>query len=317
MMATDLDAHIDDYLALRRGLGFRLETAGSVLAAFARYAEQVGHRGPVTVELAVDWAQTTRSHDPAAAARRLAVVRQFARQRAAIDPATEIPPDGLLGGVARRRPQPHIYSDAEIATLLTQLRGLTPCGGLRPATYVTMFSLLVSTGLRLSEACHLHRDDVDLDAGVLTVRETKFCKSRLVPLHPTSTRALGNYATDRDSRHDVATSPMFFRTERSAHLKTDTVGRTFRRLRDRLGWSGQGRTHRPRIHDLRHTFAVRRLLSWTAAGVDVESKILALSTYLGHTKPSHTYWYLTATPELMAVTAGRFEHFVEPQEDGA
>ena len=310
-MMTDLQAHIDDYLNFRRGLGFRLDTQGALLAEFARYAEQVGHRGPVTTDLAVRWAQTTRSDDPAAAARRLAVVRQFARHRAAVDPATEVPPVGLLGEVPRRRPQPHIYSDAEIATLLGHARRLTPRGGLRPATYVTLFSLLVSTGLRLSEACRLQRGDVDLAAGMLTVRETKFCKSRLVPLHPTATRALGRYATERDTRPEVVVSSAFFHTDRSPVLLTDTVGRTFRRLRDRLGWTGQGRARRPRVHDLRHTFAVRRLLAWTAAGVDVESKILALSTYLGHTKPSETYWYLTATPELMAVTAGRFERFVQ------
>lgn len=311
MTRTDLQAQIDDYLAVRRGLGFRLDVQGTLLVGFARYAEQVGHRGPVTTDLAVRWAQTTRSDDPAAAARRLAVVRQFARHRAAVDPATEVPPVGLLGGVPRRRPQPHIYSHAEIATLLDHARRLTPRGGLRPATYVTLFSLLVSTGLRLSEACRLQRGDVDLDAGMLTVRETKFCKSRLVPLHPTATRALGRYATERDTRPEVVVSSVFFHTDRSPVLLTDTVGRTFRRLRDRLGWTGQGRARRPRVHDLRHTFAVRRLLAWTAAGVDVESRILALSTYLGHAKPSETYWYLTATPELMAVTAGRFERFVQ------
>jgi integrase len=317
MTRTELRAQIDDYLALRHGLGFQLDTQGALLAEFARHAEQVSHRGPVTVDLAVRWAQTTRSHDPVAGARRLMIVRQFARHQAALDPATEIPPDGLLGGVPRRRPQPHIYSDDEIAALLTYARRLTPRGGLRPATYVTMFSLLVSTGLRLSEACRLQRDDVDLDTGVLTVRQTKFCKSRLVPLHPTATRALRLYATERDTSHDVVTSAPFFRTDRSEQMKTDSVSRTFRRLRDRLGWTGQGRARRPRVHDLRHTFAVRRLLAWVTAGVDVEAKILALSTYLGHTKPSHTYWYLTATPELMAVTAGRFESFVEPQEGGA
>jgi integrase len=314
MMSRDLQAQIDDYLAVRRGLGFQLGTQGALLAGFARYAEQVDHRGPVTTDLAVRWASTTRSDDPSAPARRLAVVRQFARHRAAVDPATEVPPIGLLGGVPRRRPQPHIYSDAEIDALLAHARRLTPRGGLRPATYVALFSLLVSTGLRLSEACRLQRDDVDLDAGMLTVRETKFCKSRLVPLHPTTTRALGRYATDRDLRSEAVVSSAFFHPDRSPVLLTDTVGRTFRRLRDRLGWTSQGRARLPRVHDLRHTFAVRRLLAWTTTGDDVESKILALSTYLGHTKPSHTYWYLTATPELMAVAADRFERHV--QEDG-
>ncbi|MPZ89649.1 MAG: tyrosine-type recombinase/integrase [Nitriliruptorales bacterium] len=318
MTPSSLQAQIDDYLALRRGLGFQLDTPGTLLAEFARYAEGVGHHGPVTTDLAVRWALTTRSDDPAQAGRRLAAVRQFARHRAAFDPATEIPAVGLLAAVPRRRSQPHIYNDAEIAALLGQARLLLPHGGLRPATYVALFSLLASTGLRLSEACRLERDDVDLADGILTVREGKFRKSRLVPLHPTATRALTIYTTDRDSRPGALRSRGFFRTDRAPALMSDTVQKTFSRLRQRLGWTAEGRARRPRIHDLRHTFAVRRLLAWCIDGADVDRKVLALSTYLGHAKPSDTYWYLTAVPELMAVTTGCFEHFArQPQENRA
>jgi integrase len=173
---------VEEYLSVRRGLGFALETPAYLLRDFARYADTVGHRGPLTTELAVRWSLASRSNNPARAVRRLAAVRQFARYRALLDPATEVPPPGLLGRLPRR-PQPHIYSDDELAALLHQASLLRPRGGLRPLTYVAFFSLLACTGLRLSEACQLAVEDVDLSAGVLTVREGKFRKARLVPLH--------------------------------------------------------------------------------------------------------------------------------------
>jgi integrase len=312
MTSQTLLLKVEDYLAVRRGLGFELKSAEKDLRQFVRYADRVGHQGPLTIDLAVAWARWSRSADPAQAAKRLVAVRAFARYLTALDPATEVPPIGLLGPLPRRR-QPHIYSDTEIAALLARSSRLLPRRGLRPRTYVTLFSLLVSTGLRLSEACRLQLDDVDLADGVITVRQGKFRKARLVPLHPTMTQALNCYATERD----VALSGCFFRTDHAPALKPDTVQKTFSRLRTRLGWTAQGRARLPRVHDLRHTFAVRRLLRWHAAGVDLDRKMLALSTYLGHAKPSHTYWYLEAVPELMAITAERFEHFARQPLKGA
>ena len=300
---------VDEYLNARRGLGFRLETQEGYLRDFARHAERIGHSGPVTIELAVRWALSSRSANPAQAARRLTIVRQFARYRALVDPATEVPPVGLLGPDSRRRSTPHIYTDAEIAALLQQARCLLPRHGLLPATYVAYFALLASTGLRLSEACRLTTDDADLDNGILTIRETKFRKSRLVPLHPTTARALRRYADRRDACLAAPRSEYFFRTEQSPRLTLAGVESTFRRLRRRLGWTAQGRTRQPRIHDLRHTFVVRRLLRWHQEGADVDRKILALATYLGHTGVAHTYWYCTAVPELLATTGQRFERF--------
>jgi integrase len=156
---------------------------------------------------------------------------------------------------------------------------------------VTLFSLLAATGLRLSEACRLDVGDVDLTGGVLTIRATKFRKSRLVPLHPTATLALSRYASDRDGYPNPGPSSSFFRTERKPALTADTVERTVSRLRQRLGWTAPGRARRPVIHDLRHTFAVRRLVRFCEDGTDVERKILALATYLGHARVRHTYWY--------------------------
>ncbi|MGH7574490.1 MAG: tyrosine-type recombinase/integrase [Longimicrobiales bacterium] len=316
MTTPNLLKSVEEYLAFRRGLGFSLEHQRWLLLEFARYADRVGHQGPITVDLATRWA-LSRSDEPAQAERRLSAIRSFARHRALFDPATEVPPIGVLGRVSRRRKPPHIYTHAEITALLHEASLLLPRGGLRPRTYVTLLSLLASTGLRLSEACHLTHGDVDLTAGVLTVRESKFRKSRLVPLHATTTQALTCYAKHRRAYRDAPKAGSFFRTDRAPALTRWAVFRTFGRLRMRLGWTAHGRACRPRIHDLRHTFAVRRLVSWYEAGVDVDQKILALATYLGHAMPSYTYWYVSAVPELMALTSQRFEHFAGPKVESA
>ena len=247
---------VDEYLTVRRGLGFNLETPEWLLRDFASYADRIRHSGPLTIELAVQWAQSSRSSNPAQAVRRLAVVRQLARYRARFDPATEVPPAGLLGRIPRR-PPPHIYTEAEVVALLQQASRLWPRHGLRPATYVAYFSLLVSTGLRLSEACRLTTDDVDLVNGILVIRETKFRKSRLVPLHPSTTQALVRYADHRNACHAAPRSDYFFRTAHSPRLRRDVVEKTFGSIRQRLGWTGHGRTRQPRIHDLRHYSGAR------------------------------------------------------------
>jgi integrase len=307
---------VEDYLALRHDLGFDVEQLGWLLRDFGRYTERTEHRGPLTVDLAVRWALSSGPGDPARAERRLGAVRQFARHRAAFDPATEVAPTGLLGRIPGRK-QPHIYSDAEISALLRECSRLRPRGGLRPTTYVAFFSLLASTGLRLSEARCLERHDVDLTRGLLTIRMSKFRKSRLVPLHPTSVQALTRYAARRDTCPGVPRSEFFFCTDQAPSLDRFAIEKTFSSVRRRLGWTARGRARRPHIHDLRHTFAVRRLLRWYEAGVDLDRKILALATYLGHAKASHTYWYLSAVPELMAVTGQRFEQFARRERESA
>jgi integrase len=189
---------VEEYLSLRRGLGFSLETPALCLRSLARYSEQIGHRGPLTIDLATRWALATRSTDPAQPARRLVHVRSFARHLVLLDPATEVPSVGLLGKVPRRK-QPHIYSDKEVAALLQKAGQMLPHRGLRPRTYTAFFALLACTGLRLSEACSLNCQDVDLDRSVLTIRGSKFRKSRLVTLHPTTTQALIQYIAIRDA----------------------------------------------------------------------------------------------------------------------
>ncbi len=298
----------EDYLALRRSLGFALVTQGQLLRAFARFADEIAGQGPLTIDLAVRWAESSEKCHPSNTARRLTVVRGFAKYCVGFDPATQIPPVGLFGGTGRRQP-PHIYSDAEIADLLHAAAQLRPRGGLRPHTYVTLFSLLVATGLRVSEARHLTCRDVDLEQALLTVRESKFRKSRLVPLHPSAIEPLRVYAARRDRCRAAPPSDCFFRTESASHITLNAVETEFWRMRKALGWTADGRTRLPRIHDARHTFAARRLLRWHEEGADIERKLAALATYLGHAHVTQTYWYLTAIPELMALTARRFERF--------
>lgn len=302
-----LVALAQDYLSFRRGLGFAMRIEGAELMRFARYADAIGHRGPVTADLALAWARLPKDADRLYWARRLDIVRRFAKHRALFDPATEIPPDRVFGPSYRRR-SPHIYSEREIASLLQAAGRLGPAGGLRPHTYVTLFGLLVSTGLRISEALRLTREEVDLEAGLLIVSETKFHKSRLIPLHPTTAAALRRYADRRDGYHPLVRLPAFFLTEWGTSLKYWRVLMTFSALRRDLGWDRLGGSPR-RIHNIRHSFAVRRLLRWYEEGVDIDNKIAVLSTYLGHAKVTDTYWYLTAVPELLAVAAARYEAY--------
>jgi site-specific recombinase XerD len=297
-----------EYLTLRRQLGYALVTPGKALLAFARYADSTGHRGPVTIDLAVRWAKLPRNAKPDWWARRLQIVRGFAQHQRLFEPDTEVPPSNLLGPYFRRS-TPHIYSDAEICALLRAAKDLGPAGGLRCHSYTTLFGLLISTGLRISEALHLKRDEVDLQSRVLTVALSKFRKSRMLPLHPSTTQALAKYAKRRDRYHPDATTRTFFINERGTPMAYSGVIGTFTDLRCQLGWTKNREGRRPRLHDMRHTMAVRTLLRWCQQGADVDQKILALCTYLGHVEITDTYWYLTAVPELMELTAARFQAY--------
>ena len=304
-----------EYLAYRKSLGFQLASTEPLLLQFAEYADRTGHRGPLTTELVVRWVRLPKAGSPGYLARRLDVVRGFARHRAVADPRTEIPPPRLLGATYRRR-TPHIYSEAELSALVAAARSLSPRTGLRPHTYATLFGLLACTGLRVSEAVKLTRNDIDWRQGLLTVRQTKFRKSRLVPLHATALGALRDYAARRDQLHPAPTTEAFFLTSRGTALALSSVGVTFWKLRKQLRWSAGRGTGKPRIHDLRHTFACRRLQRWYADGVDVDHAVAALSTYLGHAAVRDTYWYLTGTPELLALATARFERFASAASGG-
>jgi integrase len=297
-----------EYLAYRRNLGFRLDKREPLLLQFATYADRTRLRGPLTIALAVRWARLPAQASPTYWSIRLDVVRGFAKYLSIFDPDTEIPPFGLLGP-AYCRATPHIYAEAEISALLAAARCLSPARGLRPQTYATLFGLLACTGLRVSEALRLTRSDVAWGQHLLTVRCTKFRKTRLVPLHPTASQALQIYAQVRDRFHPLWRTERFFVARHGTPLSVSVVRSTFGKLRRQLGWAARSGARAPRIHDLRHTFACRRLLDWYKAGVPVDAMTNALATYLGHVDVSNTYWYLTGVPELLELAVARFEAY--------
>ena len=298
-----------EYLAHRRSLGFELRSAGGVLLDFARFADRTGHRGPLTSTLVLQWATRSEKHSGRYRTERLSIVRGFARYLAGQDGLSEVPDMRLLAG-GHRRQQPHIYTDAQLRNLIGAAAKLPAAYPLRAQCYATLFGLLASTGLRISEALELMKADVDLDDGLLHIRQTKFRKDRLVPMHSTTTRAMRRYADRRDRNRSARSSLAFFIGRDGQPLPYSTVRNTFRRLRNRLRLRCNGVLPQPRIHDLRHTFACRRLSKWHRDGVDIDHAITSLSTYLGHGKVSDTYWYLSATGELLSIAGEQFERLV-------
>lgn len=303
--ARTMAAKVEAYLSQRRHAGFALRIEGAQLARFAHFADQAGHQGPLTVKLAVRWACASRNQKRLTAARRIEVLRPFARYCQQFEPTTQIPPRGLFGR-AHRRLVPHIFTDEQICALLTACADLSPPGGLRGASCSAIFGLIASAGLRISEATGLQRSDVDLQQGLLHIRHAKFGKPRWVPLHPTTTAVLQHYVSQRDRDPRSVDSDAFFVFDRGRPASTVKVRHAFKVLRRRLKWRAQGGHRSPRIHDLRHTFICHRLERWYAQGLDIDRHILALSTYVGHAKVTDTYWYVTATPTLLAIAAQRF-----------
>ena len=310
--ARTMPAQVETYLAMRRAMGFDLRIAGRQLLAFARFADQTGHQGPLTVAVAVRWAQSTGRATRLTWARRLQLLRPFMRYCAQFDPETEVVSPGLFGPVHRRL-VPHIYTEAEIRALLAAATQLPTRTGLRlrPHTYVTLFGLLASTGLRISEALALTPTDVDVLRASLTVRDTKFRKSRLVPLHPTTVTALTRYGDVRRQRISDRCIETFLISDRGTPLDDRTVHDAFAKIRARLGWIGRGGYARPRIHDLRHSFLCHALVRAYQQQQSVDHVIDVLSTYVGHARVSDTSWYVTAIPELLALAGERFAHAAE------
>jgi integrase/recombinase XerD len=300
---SQLSCHVSDYLAMRRALGFKLGKEGRLLQDFAAFAESAG-ASTVTTDLAVAWAILPRNARPVWAAQRLGMVRGFTRYLQAVDPAAQVPPAGLLPA-RTRRVTPYIYSDAEVAALMTAARMLR--NRLKAATFETLIGLLAVTGLRGSEAMALDGGDLDATAGLLTVRATKFRKSRQLPLHASTLRALGDYQAVRDQLCPAPATSSLLVSTTGARLCQATVQPAFRHLLRQAGISRGSSRPRATIHSLRHTFAVKTLLGWYRDGQDVQARMPALSTYLGHVAPAATYWYLTGTPELLALAAGRLE----------
>lgn len=291
-----------DYLRLRQALGYKLVEANRLLPGFVAYLD-AAETPTVTVEAALAWS-TQANPGTTMASLRMMIVRGFARHMAGIDPATEVPPLGLLPSRQRWRP-PFVYAPADIDALMRQARLCLHPPRLA-ATIETVIGLLAVTGMRIGEVINLDRSDVDLTAGVVLVRESKFTKSRNVPLHESTTAVLRDYADRRDREHPQSVTVSFFLTATGKRLNHTVVERIFRILCENTG-IGVGARRSPRLHDLRHTFAVATLVHWYRTGQDATARMPMLSTYLGHHDPRSTYWYLSAAPELLALAADRLE----------
>ena len=301
---------VEDYVEIRRSLGFKLLETKVSLLKFASFLEQRG-AAHITISLAMEWAQQEKTARPAEWARRLSFIRGFARHWSAHDPQTEVPPSGLLPHRSGRA-HPYLYSDDEVRQLLEAALQLPSAHGLRGPTYRCLLGLLAVSGLRISEARNLKTDDVDLEEGILTIRGAKFGKSRLVPIHPSTRTVLSDYASRRD-RFLARRPENFFVSGRGTRLDGADVRRTFYYLSRQIGLRGASDSHGPRLHDFRHRFAVKTLVQWYRSGQDVERRLPILSTYLGHVHVADTYWYLTACPELMGLAVQRFGDYWEKQ----
>jgi integrase len=300
---TTLEQQAADYLQIRRALGFKLERAEKLLAQYLAYLDTIG-QDRVTVENALQWARLPTAGGGNWWAQRLSVVRCFATYLHALDPAHEVPPADVLARRIRRA-VPYLYTEQEIWALMAATDRLhTP---LRRASYRTLIGLLAVTGMRVGEAIRLDRPDLALPAGVVTVRDSKFGKSRELPLHPTTVTALREYRRIRDAHQHAEMSDALLISAAGTRLMYCNVHATFRQLRADAGLQPRSSACRPRVHDLRHRFAVQTLLDWYRDGVDVPPMLPLLSTYMGHTHPRHTFWYLQAAPELMAIAGQRLE----------
>jgi len=306
---SDLRDALTQYVALRRALGTKLQEPATTLRYFLDFLEREASEF-ITTELALRWAMEPKLVQRATWARRLGMVRKFASWLNTVDPRHEVPPRRLLAA-RRRRNKPHIFTPQEIVRLMDKAAQLDSVSGLRARTYVTLIGLLAATGLRPGEALALDVGDVDLQNGILAIRESKFGKSRFVPIEDSTRAALARYATRRNQLCPQRATEAFFVTERGQRLQGGVARRTFAQISCAIGLRVPTGTRRigrgPRLQDFRHCFATRRLIEWYRAGLDVEREMPKLATYLGHVDVGHTYWYIEAVPELLQLATERLE----------
>lgn len=299
---------LQEYLALRRSMGFKMRDDGLALARFVSFMEE-RRAETITVRLALEWVQQAKTAQPAGWARRLSFVRGFARYRSAVDLRTEVPPTELLP-YRSKRAQPYLYTEEEVQRLLgaaLRLPTTWPSTPLRPWVFHCLLGLLCVTGMRISEALDLKLDDVDLDQGLLTIRTAKRGRSRLVPLHPSTCAVLAAYLKRREPFFGKQGSGHMFVSNRGTRLDLGRVHRAFYTLSRQTGLRAPGASKGPRLHDFRHRFAVEVLTRWYKSGEDPARRLPVLSTYLGHVRVAGTYWYLSSWPELMAQAMHRLE----------
>jgi integrase len=310
-----LDAQLVAYLSLRQALGFQMQAEKVLLPEFVAFVKAQEPNGPIRAQVALEWAcQESIRRGPGGAARRLSIARGFLLYLQASVPDTEVPTPGLLP--SPRRPKPFIFAPTQITALLEGAQASWPRGSLRPHTLSTLIGLLASTGLRVGEAIRLQLDQVklELDPPQLHILETKFHKSRIVPLHPSTAERLRHYHEQRAHLHYDALSDAFLVSEQGQHLSYRALRDWFTRLCQRLAITPIDGRRPPCLSSFRHTFAVTRMQRWYEQGLDVQALLPHLSVYLGHVHPQESYWYLTSVPELLNTATNRFETFAQTGE---
>ena len=295
---------LEEYLKIRRALGYQLKGTERLLSQFITFLAE-HNESHITVALALKWAMLAKNVKPSYWSRRLSTIRLFAQYYQAEDPKTQVPPFHLLSNQPRRA-HPYIYSDEQIRQLLIACQSLSS-RGLREHTYFTFFGLMAVTGCRISELVSLNQEDFNETQGWITIRNSKFNKSRLLPLHQTTLFQLKAYIQIRNQCHRQPQTNAFFLSDRGTRLTVWSIRHAFIQLSKQIGLRAPADSYGPRIHDIRHTFAVKIVLNWYRDDIEINQKLPLLSTYLGHKKPSDTYWYLTGIPELLAQATTRLE----------
>ena len=307
MSLSVLHLQLDAYLSIREALGFQMRAERTLLREFVHFVESHGAGLPIRASLAVEWAcAVSERRGPGGAAQRLSMARGFLTYLRATIPDTEVPDSALVASF--RRPKPYLFTPDQIQTLMHDARQAGPRGALRPHTLSTLIGLLASTGVRVGEALRLTVTDMMLESEppCLHIRATKFYKSRLVPLHPSTAQHLRQYAAVRTALHYDGLSDVFFVSEHGGPLHRGTLWRWFTTRCRTLGLGATAAGRRPSLSALRHSFAVERRRRWYAEGVDVQARLPHLSVYMGHVRPQESYWYVSATPELLMAAAERF-----------
>lgn len=309
MNSNLISRQIEEYISYKKALGYQIKIETQELRRFAAYTVSIGYEGSLTKDIAFQWATLKPDYSLWYMARRMETIRTFAKYICVLDPMARMPPKGMFGK-CHGRTTPYIFTEQEICILMQAAMDLYAPDGLRCKTISTAIGLLWSTGMRPNEICQLMDDDVDLNNGLITIRETKFSKSRIIPIHETTTIKLRSYLNDRDKLRKDFLEHHFLITTGSRKLKLRNFENALQVIRDQILIGKKEWNRRPpRLYDIRHTFACNTLLRWLKSGINIDRKIIYLSTYLGHVKVEDTYWYLTGTPELLQLISGSFEKY--------
>lgn len=305
-----ITSQVEKYIKFKQSMGYQIKIESQELRRFAKFARENNHQGSLTIDLALNWASENPHYTRWYRARRLETVHVFAKYAFAIDKNSQIPPTGIFGK-CHGRVAPYIYSNDEVIILMDHAKKLISPDNLRASTITTAIGLLWATGMRVCELHRLLRNDIDFDKMEIHIRDTKFHKERYIPIHKTVIEALKRYAKFRDSLYPNSDSDYFFLTTGGQVLSKRHLEYNFAKVRQYLLPNRKNRWDRrpPRLYDLRHTFACNTIIRWYKEGADVNHNLLLLSMYLGHVKPSDTYWYLTGTPQLLAIATEQFENF--------